>query len=400
MALTDNLVSYYKLDSNSNDAHGSNNGTDSNMSYTTGKINNCGSFNGSNSRISIGNPANLQLNTVSISMWFKTANAGASYRNLIEKSTAWTILLKDNNLGTYEWGGSGDILSGQDPTDDNWHHVVLRQDHNVASGFTMYLDNSLVITDTYTANAQTGSIHIGAEGNSGTSQNYAGLLDEIGIWSRVITTDEVAALYNGGAGLAYPLLTDYSINVSDQINITESVTMQIVSSINVNDQINITESVTVRSEMNINVNDQITITESVTANVFFDGYSVDVNDQINITESVVIQNTELGGINVSDQINISDVPNFTGDLGNISVSDDITITESVSMTGELNLSVADSINITDVPTPGLVNNISVSDSITITESVSMFIPQPPTGLAHMRSKEQEWPFGMDDETIL
>jgi hypothetical protein len=31
-----------------------------------------------------------------------------------------------------------------------------------------------------------------------------GDIDEVGIWSRVLTSTEVTQLYNGGAGLQYP----------------------------------------------------------------------------------------------------------------------------------------------------------------------------------------------------
>jgi hypothetical protein len=34
--------------------------------------------------------------------------------------------------------------------------------------------------------------------------HWDGALDEWGFWARTLTSDERAALYNGGAGLAYP----------------------------------------------------------------------------------------------------------------------------------------------------------------------------------------------------
>ncbi len=37
-------------------------------------------------------------------------------------------------------------------------------------------------------------------------QYLNGALDEIGLWTRVLTSTEVTQLYNGGAGLAYPLV--------------------------------------------------------------------------------------------------------------------------------------------------------------------------------------------------
>ena len=50
-----NLVSYWKLDGNSNDSKGSNNGTDTGMSYSAGLFDSAGVFNGSSSNINIAN---------------------------------------------------------------------------------------------------------------------------------------------------------------------------------------------------------------------------------------------------------------------------------------------------------------------------------------------------------
>lgn len=38
----------------------------------------------------------------------------------------------------------------------------------------------------------------------GANRHMNGDIDEIGIWSRIITSGEVTSLYNSGAGLAYP----------------------------------------------------------------------------------------------------------------------------------------------------------------------------------------------------
>lgn len=47
-----------------------------------------------------------------------------------------------------------------------------------------------------------GDFQVGGEG--GSSNFYDGLIDEIGLWKRVLTGGERTSLYNGGAGLAYP----------------------------------------------------------------------------------------------------------------------------------------------------------------------------------------------------
>jgi hypothetical protein len=37
----------------------------------------------------------------------------------------------------------------------------------------------------------------------GGSSKYSGLMDEIGVWLRTLTTEEIKTLYNNGNGLPY-----------------------------------------------------------------------------------------------------------------------------------------------------------------------------------------------------
>ena len=76
MALTDNLVSYWKLDGNSNDSVGSNNGSDTNITYGTsyGKINQGALFNGTSSKI-LTNYQPTYADTT-IAGWIKTTMTG------------------------------------------------------------------------------------------------------------------------------------------------------------------------------------------------------------------------------------------------------------------------------------------------------------------------------------
>ena len=53
------------------------------------------------------------------------------------------------------------------------------------------------------ADTNTGThTYIGA----GFSAYFDGLVDECGIWSRALTTDEVTSLYNSGNGFTYPFI--------------------------------------------------------------------------------------------------------------------------------------------------------------------------------------------------
>ncbi len=74
----------------------------------------------------------------------------------------------------------------------------------------------------------TGSVHVGsAPFMLGAVDNpqfgyQAGLLDEVGFWKRVLTSEEIAALYNDGQGSTYPFATNgaFDIQVDDGITAT------------------------------------------------------------------------------------------------------------------------------------------------------------------------------------
>jgi hypothetical protein len=106
----------------------------------------------------------------------------------------------------------------------------------------------------------------------------------------------------------------------------------------------------------------------------------------------------------------------------VSVTDSISLGESKSVTKAFNLSVTDSITTGEIRFLGFVNLIMVSDSITISETKTVFSPEynifkvesititenmraarypnPRFGIVPFEDKGNEWPLGMDDETIL
>jgi len=50
-----------------------------------------------------------------------------------------------------------------------------------------------------------GNFTLGAIYSGGTPEGFFdGMIDEVGVWSRLLTSDEVTTLYNAGAGLSYP----------------------------------------------------------------------------------------------------------------------------------------------------------------------------------------------------
>lgn len=189
-----------------------------------------------------------------------------------------------------------------------------------------------------------------------------------------------------------------SISVSDQLNVTESVSITQINNISVSDQLNVTESVTLALISNISVSDQLNITESVS--IYLDSFFISVSDQLTITDAPTVsrfQETEL--VSVSDQLDISESVQMEVN-STISVNDQVTVSESVSRTLSVDISVSDQLNITESVTVGITINLSVYDQLDITESVTKTVSEIARGLAKMRGNDNDYPLGMSDQTVI
>src|SRR3990167_10532803 len=225
MALIDDLISYWKLDEasgNATDSHGSNNLTDNNtVARVAAKINNGGDFEATaseNFSIADGSQSGLDLSTdFSISAWIKmessTTEMGVVGKwDLGVNQRSWLLtILADNKPQLYfsdDGIGNSGFKSDTALTDGVMAHVVVTVDISVPSA-TFYINGSAV-ADTATSTTDT-SIHngtapfaLGSFYSSGSATGfYDGVLDEVGVWGRILTSDEVTELYNSGNGLPY-----------------------------------------------------------------------------------------------------------------------------------------------------------------------------------------------------
>jgi hypothetical protein len=198
MALTDNLLAFYKLD-NLTDSSGNGNTLTNNgdVTFSSGKIGNAAVFDGvapylSKPHFDIGN-------SFAISTWFNSSSLSPSYIGItIQHGNAAFYITPDGGIsfGDFSsWNASSgpNIISA-----DNWHHVVLVSDNG--SG-TLFVDGNIVATDQSNSlemNSSGGDFKI--NGDAGDS-NYTLKVDAVGIWSRALNSTEVAELYNSGNGL-------------------------------------------------------------------------------------------------------------------------------------------------------------------------------------------------------
>jgi hypothetical protein len=208
------LVSYYRLDGSSGivldditNEHGTNVGATRDV---TGKIEKAFDFDGTNDYIFASSEI-VGDTTFSASAWFKTTDTQGGV----------LLLNSENNTGkgigfAIHGGSSGKIAIimdgvawGSDSSlsynDGAWHHAVMTRNGNT---FNLYIDGGSSVVSTITnAGGIYGSYnYIGSRSDSAAFID--GTIDEIGIWSRIITTTEIAEIYNSGTGLNNPR-TDY-----------------------------------------------------------------------------------------------------------------------------------------------------------------------------------------------
>jgi hypothetical protein len=242
MALTDNLVSYWTLDESSdgsgaitrNDSHGTNHLTDNNTTASAaGIISNGADFELSNSeRLSIADASQTGLDLsgdFSFSFWLsleQLPSTAASVFRFFDKQVGGTTrsytILSNNNVSNgievevYGDGTTSNRRIGTSPVNTFsagdvgvFRHIVCTF---TLSGGTVRIYKDAVSQTITTNNAgsvasifnSANAFAIGGRSDGAAGNFVDGIIDEVGVWNRVLTSDEVTELYNGGAGLAYP----------------------------------------------------------------------------------------------------------------------------------------------------------------------------------------------------
>ena len=207
--LLNDLQAYYKLDSNINDSTGNFNlsagiGT---VTYQAGKINNCGNFAGGD-RCDYGSSPVTGTSDFTISAWVNIplANIGAfkglvGFGNGVSNEGFFFAISPLGKVVMDIYGVGGQLIANTNIANGTWRHIV-----GVKTGgtFQVYVDGVADNTPFVhtTLNLGNSYFYLGNVYNGGPAYNE--LADEIAVWDRALTTDEIAELYNAGSGNTHP----------------------------------------------------------------------------------------------------------------------------------------------------------------------------------------------------
>lgn len=203
------LIAYYPFSGNANDNsknlhHGVVNGA----TLTTdrkGNANSAYSFNGTSAYIDITNFGTIPDNEISVSLWAKTNAMTSNFALLLIPDNGprfgISINYNHNNINSIFWdygwlhqGGNspGRLYTFEEPFDSQWHHyVVISSSAKKIMG--IYKDGKLLCSKQQALKMPVSNqqIRIG----SGNNANYFnGSLDEIRIYNRLLSQNEIVAL--------------------------------------------------------------------------------------------------------------------------------------------------------------------------------------------------------------
>jgi len=212
---TDNLVAWFPFNGNANDVTGNgHNGTVYGATLTTdrfGNANSAYSFNGIDNRITapIGS-----LTVQSFSFWFKAPQPTGQWDALMYYNYLYSQIAGSGSPSAFgevcvrkqiALNDAYEIDSPSVPQYNTWHYVYY--DYTPSSQLlNLYIDNVYMGTGVYTSSGIDVPIDyvltLGSHPSLISGFFYTGVLDDIRIYSRVLTPDEITALYNESSSYA------------------------------------------------------------------------------------------------------------------------------------------------------------------------------------------------------
>lgn len=209
MALTDSLVAYYSLGDVTDDVASYDLTNTGSVPFNAGLIGNGADFT-PNDALNNNSVLGATSYPKSFQAWVKFDSVTGSDRTIFSLSDGSThyyilkvrdsddhIVFRSNNATQ-----AADVDTGVVASTATWYHCVVVQHSNVS--VSIYVNNTKTNTTATTYVATVSQFFLGYLGRSSVWYQD-GLIDEVGVWNRALTDAEVTSLYNGGAGLAYPL---------------------------------------------------------------------------------------------------------------------------------------------------------------------------------------------------
>ena len=232
--ISDGLVAYWPLDEGTGtttaDVTGNgNNGTLLGApTWVGGKLGGALDFDGIDDAVDCGLAPVLDFGTgnFTVSVWIKTSVNPNDDKHIFQKGDDdfenWAMEFRDNSGGDieYEIENGADYKAhtnddhAENLRDDEWHHIVMMRENGTENALMrVYVDGTENISfggyetipadldiDTSAGNAFIGANYDGSPDRVGGENFFVGLIDDVAVWNRALTAEEVTYLWNNGDG--------------------------------------------------------------------------------------------------------------------------------------------------------------------------------------------------------
>jgi len=215
-SLEKGLVAYYPFDGDANDASG--NGNDGVVNGATlaedrdGNADSAYQFDGVDDSTLVPHNSNLNFaDTIGLSIWINPNNPDSDYNHIIDKSNEWAISLINRELHVAlvnvipgDWWNTGVVLP--EATGTRWYNISIVYDSSLGSDqLKIYVDGlfrSAFSTNSGLQIANTENpLGIGSQGIDISKSLFNGLIDDIRVFSRVITEFDIKKLIENNSTL-------------------------------------------------------------------------------------------------------------------------------------------------------------------------------------------------------
>lgn len=401
---TNGLVVYYPFNGNGNDVSGNkSHGNVYNAALTTdrfGNINSAYNFNGLTDYINAPIPNIPQGNSPrTISGWFKTDPSAFADPNKFETSIFNYGALENLqrlSLSIYSKGylnittgpnfSSNDFyLNNFNYADGIWYFFTLTYDGDTIS---IYINSQLIDKKAVKLNTTTNNFfRIGQRLPDNKNEAFKGKIDDIGIWNRVLTPQEIAALYTPGEQPTYTLIPDPSfeqklINLGldnfprDGKILTSNVntlTSLDVSKSNISDLTGIQDFVSLTNlncsqnslkALNVSKNTALTVLDCNNNQIA----NLDVSNNLDLTDLVCYSN-KLNSLDVKKNTALAKLDSGSNQYTSLDVSNNTALTFlgcNTSQLTTLDVSKNTALNLLDCR-ENKITTLDVSNIITLTE---------------------------------
>jgi hypothetical protein len=205
------MVDWWAGEGNANDSVGTNNGTlVGGVAFAPGEVGQAFVFDGSSGYVSIPDSPSLDsfVTNITIELWLRVnqATPNADWRGIVTKgNSSWRLQgTSGAETVTFSADPNGDLKGNAEVNDGQWHHVAATYD---GTNMCLYVDGTLDATQPASLPLATNSfpVCLGENPQAPNPYYFNGSVDEVTLYNRALSADEIQTIYITGSGGKCPL---------------------------------------------------------------------------------------------------------------------------------------------------------------------------------------------------